>query len=310
MRNFINRTITFLLYAVIFYLVIVILTGLIVPLRVTKNLKYRIGSNGFLNTRIKELKNYGETDLLIVGSSRTYRGFDPRIFEQYGIRSFSLGSSAQTPMQTNILLKRYFDLIDPELVIFEVSPENLSSDGVESALDLIANDKNDLYTVSMALKLNNIKVYNTLIYGIFRDLFDLNKNFKEQPNREGDTYVSGGFVENHLIGDPESRNFESEIYFRDYQKSEFLKILDFLKAKEVPVILVRVPVTKYRYTKVINNLEIDNYFRSSGIYINGMDIVHLSDSLDFSDSHHMNQTGVEKFNRSLIDHLYQNNLLR
>ena len=133
--------------------------GLIFPHNIAKNLKL-LGPGGHLKTRIRDLATCSDVDVLFLGSSHAYRGFDPRIFMKYGIKSFNLGSSAQTPIQTEILLKRYLNSLKPKLVVYEVYPSTLSLDGVESALDLIANDRIDFPIIKMALDLNHAAVYN------------------------------------------------------------------------------------------------------------------------------------------------------
>src|SRR5262245_26702081 len=39
-------------------------------------------------------------DVLVLGSSHAYRGYDPEHFAKRGLRMFNLGSTAQTPMNS------------------------------------------------------------------------------------------------------------------------------------------------------------------------------------------------------------------
>jgi hypothetical protein len=152
-------------------------------------------------TRLKEIKQINKNqniDILFLGSSHAYRGFDTRIFKKYGYNTFNLGSSSQTPIQTLVLLKRYLDRINPETVIFEVNPTTFSSDGVESSLDIIANDRNDIYSYEMAFKIHHIKTFNTLLYAEYRDIFHLDDSFTEPIKKRKDTYIKGGFVEKEM----------------------------------------------------------------------------------------------------------------
>ena len=118
------------------------------------NLRYHPGSGGFLFSRLKEVKTQNNIDLLILGSSHAYRGFDTRIFNNEGINAFNLGSSAQTPVQTNYLLKTYLKQLKPKVVLYEVYPETFTFDGVEAEMDLISNEE---------LKIN-IYVYTFLFH--------------------------------------------------------------------------------------------------------------------------------------------------
>lgn len=301
MKLFLTRTFQFIGFTLVFYLLCVILWGLLLPSALTKNINYRIGSYGHMNSRVKDLKSYGNVDILFLGSSHAYRGFDPRIFQASGINAFNLGSSSQTPIQTELLLDRYLDLMAPKLVIYEVYPGIFSSDGVESAMDIIANDKIDIDAVKMALELNHIKVYNTLIYALFRQFSSLDNSFEEDIKKGADTYVAGGFVEKDLAFYVESSNRPSRTWdLSQTQLNSFESMLNNLRENEIPVILVQAPVTDGHYDAYSNNSEVDNYFSLFGDYYNFNELIRLSDNQHFYDAHHLNQIGVEIFNRELL----------
>lgn len=301
---FLKRFFTFLVFLSIFYTACVFLWGLSAPFGFKKNLTYKKGSDGHLYSRLEDLKAYGHVDVLFLGSSHAYRGFDPRIFEKYGIKSFNLGSSSQTPVQTEILLSRYLDLINPKLVIFEVFPGNLSNDGVESALDLIANDRLDFLSVKMALKLNHIKIYNTIIYRVIRDLFHLDRGFVEPvyKSRSKDTYIKGGFTEKELsYYDNNETHPIDEWRVDNRQKNAFERIIQKFNELKIKVVLVQAPIPREVYNSYLNNAEIDAYFKSISEYYNFNDILSLNSSVHFYDSHHLNLNGVKIFNTNLID---------
>lgn len=263
-----------------------------------------------MNSRIKEIPDYPEVDVLILGSSHAYRGFDPRIFAQYGLNVFNLGSSAQTPIQTKVLLRRYLEELNPELVIYEVYPGTFSSDGVESALDILANDDNDILSIQMSFKINNIKVYNTLIYALFNDIFALERDFIEDKIKGSDTYIEGGFVENALAYNKNATDQKpSDWNLKQDQLSAFEDILSTLNENGIEVVLIQAPITSNRYNAYLNNAEIDQYFRGLGHYFNFNEMMNLSDHDHFYDSHHLNQNGVELFNQEVLTTLDVNGLL-
>ncbi|NHW60088.1 hypothetical protein HA378_33495, partial [Escherichia coli] len=80
-------------------------------------------------------------------SSHAYRGFDTRVFSKNGISSFNLGSSSQSPINTQVLLKQYLDRIKPKMIVYEVYAGTLSADGVESSLDMLSNNKIDVNAI-------------------------------------------------------------------------------------------------------------------------------------------------------------------
>ena len=301
MKKFILNTFMFLIFTGLFYLVALFIWGRYASYRLKPNVNYKLGSYGHLYSRLSDVKNQSDLDILFLGSSHTYRGFDTRVFLKYGYKTFNLGSSSQTPTQTKVLLDRYLDTLNPKTVIYEVYPVIFTLDGVESSLDIIANDKNDFYSFVMALKINNIKVYNTFLYGLTRDLLNLNESFTESIIKGKDKYVSGGFVEKE-IGFFKPIPFErKEITLNNYQLESFSKIMQILKNKNIELILVYAPIPKINYDSYINTSYFDSLMSEYSEYYNFNEIISLNDSLHFNDSHHLNQNGVVVFNKKLIE---------
>tara|TARA_R110000737_G_scaffold327112_1_gene341205 strand:+ start:2212 stop:3069 length:858 start_codon:yes stop_codon:yes gene_type:complete len=273
----------------------------IAPNKFKPNVSYKLGANGHLFSRISEIKNQSDVDVLFLGSSHAYRGFDPRIFSKYGYNTFNMGSSAQSPLQTKVLINRYLDSLNPKLVIYEVFPATFSLDGVESSLDIVSNDRNDFYSLEMVLKINNIKTYNTFLYALIRDFLGLNESFTESIYKRNDKYVSGGFVENEIEFFKPFPFEKREVKIKDYQLESFLEIVKELEIRNIPVILVYAPISKVHYESYTNTDYFDSLMSSYSDYYNFNEIVYLNDSLHFSDSHHLNQSGVELFNKKLIE---------
>lgn len=301
MKKFTYNTILFLFFTSLFYLTFLFIWELYAPSRFKPNINYRLGSYGHMYTRLSEVKNYRNVDILFLGSSHAYRGFDTRIFLANGYKSFNLGSSSQTPAQTKVLLKRYLDSLNPKFVIYEIYPATFTIDGVESSLDIIANDINDLHSLEMVLKINNIKTYNTIFYGLTRDLLGLNNYFSEQRIKGNDEYISGGYVEKGLGFYKPSKFVNKEISIRGYQLESFSEIVQMLKNRNIELILVYAPIPKVNYESYSNNYYFDSIMNSYSEYYNFNQLIDLDDTQHFYDSHHLNQNGVKIFNEKLIE---------
>ncbi len=286
------------------YPVLIIFTGLFIPQLFHPNISYKLGAYGHMFTRINEVKRTQGVDVLFLGSSHAYRGFDNRNFEN--LKTFNLGSSSQTPFQTRILLNRYLDKIKPKIIVYEVYPGTFESDGVESSLDLISNDKNDLYSLEMAFKIKNIKTYNTLIYSSCMDWLNLNNSFEEPLKKEDDTYISGGFVERKMKYYKYAHyKKQNKWAFNPLQIKSFEEEIAIIKGKNIKLFLVYAPITTSLYNSYRNNGYIDSVMNSYGVeYFNFNKIVSLNDSLDFYDAHHLNQNGVKVFNEKLKTLIY------
>lgn len=265
------------------------------------------GAYGHLYSRIQELKGAKNIDILFLGSSHTYRSFDTRIFDSAGLKSFNLGSSSQTPIETHLLVNKYLTNINPAIVMYEVNPVTFANDGVESSLDLISNDNISIATVKMAVDIKNIKTFNTLIYGIYRQAFKLDKNFQENPVKDKDKYIKGGFVEREMEYFHHKKYNAEKVEIKKDQLRSFDETLKYVHRKGIKIILVQSPITSGLYNSYTNNDKFDSIIKSRKFaYLNFNKLLNLDDSLHFYDSHHLNQEGVKIFNSKLIQIIKSN----
>ena len=305
MKKLILTLLIFFSFTIPVYVISVILVGSFFPNQLKKNVRYNLGSKGHLYSRLKEINNLKKTDILFLGSSHTYRGFDTRIFKKHGFNSFNLGSSAQSHIQTELLLHRYIDKINPKTVIYEIYPFVFTIDGHESSIDIISNDINDHLSLNMALKTLNIKVYNTYIFSYFNQIIGNHQLFKENKIRENDTYIKGGYVERILtFNSPKSKRNKKTLKIKNNQTDAFKRNIALLRKKNINVILVQSPVNKSLYNSISNMNDFNQIIKSTNLpYYNFNETKAFDDSLHFFDHHHLNQTGVNLFNELLIQKL-------
>lgn len=305
MDKFIKRLLLFIPFLVVTYFVLLFLSGLLLHDFLRPNLMFKKGSNGHLFTRVNEVKKYKNVDILFLGSSHAYRGFDTEFYKQKGFNTFNLGSSAQTPTQTEVLLKRYLKDLNPKKIIFEVYPGSFENDGIESSIDLITNDKNDIHSLNIVLDKLHIKTFNSYVYAKQREFLNLDKNFTEKRENASDVYVDGGYVKR--------KEAEFDFYnydtiprtwkFREEQIASFNRILKSLKSANKEVVLVYAPITKKNYQKITNHKAFDSIMKATSLkYYNFNEILNFDDSY-FYDYQHLNQKGVEAFNLELIKYI-------
>lgn len=311
MKRFISMFFLFLIFFVTCYIASVIIVGNYASGIFKKNIIYKFGGYGHMYSRVKESEKFSNVDVLFMGSSHSYRGFDPRIFERSNFRIFNFGSSSQSPMQQEVLINQYLNHLKPKLVVFEMYPSVFELDGVESALDILANNKIDYNSVKMCFRANNIKTYNTLIYSYYKQVLGSNKDYRESAIKKDDRYIPGGFVEKKMAlykSPPDKTNNKKVCKLNNVQLDIFKSILKNLSEKKIKYVLVQAPVTNYVFKSYANSAEIDSVFNSLGTYYNFNKLLQLNDSL-FYDSHHLNQNGVIIFNNSFIEVLKKDNLL-
>lgn len=288
-------------FALLFYIIIMPLWSSFLPPFMAKNVRSCIGCYGHTYTRMQDANKTKNIDVLVVGSSHAYRGIDPRILEEYGISTFNLGSSAQTPINTKILLHQYLDHIKPKLVIYEAYAGTLNIDGVESSLDLLSNNQIDTNAIQMANEVHNLLSYNTLIFSSFRQIFGLNNNFKEPLTQGLDTYIPAtGYVETKFRKNIFNKENIDSWKLLDRQKEELLNNINYIKSKGIQVYIIQTPITKTLYNSIKNNNEVDHYLSNLGTYKNYQHAMQLNDSTDFYDNNHLNQVAVNKLNRLIV----------
>lgn len=313
MKKFLKNSLIFLIFFSSFYVIGICLLGEIAPYHFRKSISYKIGGYGFLYSKIKDIEKHKNVDILIIGTSHAYRGLDTRIFKKNGISVLNLGSSIQSPIQTNILFNRYLDEINPKLVVYDVNPEIFNSDGVEAGLDLISNDYIAYDSFKMALKINSIKLYNTLIFAFYKQMINANKDFKENKFKSDDTYISGGYVEKKMKFNKNNTIYNRKPFeFRDLQMEWFDKNIELLNNKNIPFVLIHTPITKNLYKSKTDYSKIDSLMnkKSHGRYYDFNKLINLSDTLDFYDDNHLNTDGVKKFDNFFIQLLKKDKIIK
>jgi len=287
------------LFSLVVYVILVIGAGRWLSQAWKTNLYYTMPGTLFTYTRLKDIDTTKNVDILILGTSHAYESYDTRIFLHHNWKAVNLGTTAQSFIQTQLLLKQYINQLKPKLVIFDVYPAIFSNEGIESALDLVSNAKLNKGLVAMAFRLNNIKVYNTLLYSAYMQQFVIDKTYTEpQVNSEG-TYIKGGYVTRNDTY-KQNQPIEKDTYkIHADQLKAFENILQLLHNRNIPYVLTQAPIAPAKYLSVTNNDAIDTVISKYGIYYNFNKISSISLNC-FHDEHHLNQYGVNIFNTDLI----------
>lgn len=304
MKRFLLRLLGFTCLATCGYFPLLFFFGCHIPRSPNINLLFTF-LEGYTETHLtlQDAMRAGDVDLLVLGSSHALRGYDPRIFRSANIRTFSLGTTSQTPLQTEMLVNKYLDTLHPRRILVDVAPWLFAKDGVESAVDIVQNTAMDRNMVRMAFQIDNLRLYNSMIYFELRQFLGMNKRI---PAVRADTvgrYIGYGYVETtrpflHVSSLTRTRDIISPA-----QRGAFDRILSVFKTRGIPYVLVQAPITRDFYDKSINMDEIDSFFASRGTYYNFNKLLHLPDSMFFDDVH-LNQKGVEVFDKKLLQVVY------
>jgi len=311
MKKFLVTTARFAALCLIAYVSLIVVVGEYGPMLLKKNIRYV--KNDIQRQKYHDLKNTTDIDILFLGSSHVQRGFDPRVFSEAGLKTFNLGTNSQTPINTKALIMEYLDQLDPKIVVLEVNVVQRSSDGVEAAVVLISNYRNYTNSIKMITAHNNFLLFNTFIFALYKDLTSPFIEQKQEERKNNvDNYIKGGFVEREITNYT-ANSKDKELVDQHFnwakknaespQSEALINVIELIESRNIRLILVQMPVTKYWHMLDLNSKVFDEEMSGYAEYYNFSNLTTLNDSLHFYDSHHLNQQGVIRFNKFFIDTL-------
>lgn len=268
------------------------------------------GTSSHQWSRQREADTTSKVDVLILGSS-IGQSIDVRGFEQFQMKAFNLSSGSQSPIQSSYLIDKYLDSFDPKLIIWDVYPFTFSYPALESTLDLISNCRECDKMIPMLIRTNSTLAWASFIKRLMLLPFE-KENLSFPKETEISRYIGSGYMETKYP----SREVPEETVPFDYeplevQKRTFEAVLDDLKEKNIPVVLIYSPKSTAYWTNFQNQHEWFDYFQSkvhSGLAIKFVNFnkVFSEKSINkthFSDLAHLTQLGVRDYNSILMDSL-------
>ncbi len=252
---------------------------------------------GDTQRKFAEFDRDKEYDVIVLGSSRAYRGYDPRVFKANGLAMYNLGTHAQGISNTYFVAKEYLNPKKHKLVLLDVHLGSFISDGLESTSDLIANVESTKVAFNVAWNQADIRCLNMLGVRFF--------NQWSEPLYEEENYVEGGYV---FHTGKKQESFEYKNYYKKNTMMEshlhhFKALLEFCKMEQIKIGLVMHPlpkeVSKERFHPFIEKMKayqkeydipIYNYYFNHG----------LSIDKHFYDISHLNEAGASIFCKTLI----------
>lgn len=311
MKAFLNKIMLFFFVAILIAATFFVIISLSPKLVHRTNIKTTTGGYGASLLRYREALTYGEVDLVFLGSSHCYRGFDTRIFSSAGISSFNMGSSAQTPLNSFYLLKKYYQTLKPKKIILESYWSTFTSKGIESSIDIVSNVPLDKDLFKMVWLTPSASPTTTYLYeAIHRINYPLEKELIIPT--ELDNYISGGFVQTKRISpNLNNKSFESKESIGDFIQLNFVdSIYHFCATYDIELLLIsapvfeKVPLQFMNYKEKMNELKIFSIDRKlQFINFNDVDLynkINWDRKQDWYDDTHLTQNGVEKFNKLLL----------
>lgn len=240
-------------------------------------------------------------DIIFLGSSRTYRHYNPLAFEENGISSFNLGSHAQSIKNSYFVFKDYIVPRNPKMVVFDIYYNAFATEGFESSTDLVTNISSDKTAANIVKSAPDARLINTLLVRKFiknRGSMYLN-----------DDYIGKGFANKRdTISEADIKRIESnKSTLVDYKVDQWKyleKLLELAREQKIKVILTTSPASpSYQKEQRENfNKELNKHILKYQVeYWDFSNLKGISWKNHFHDNAHMNIEGVNIFNYALLD---------
>lgn len=240
-------------------------------------------------------------DVVVIGSSHAYRGYDPRIFREHGLSMFNLGTSSQTPLNTYALLKEYITKANTGLILMDCYENALALDGLESAADLSQNVTSDAAVLRMVAAMHDPRVFN---------MFTLRMLMRNEPAAYVDSfYVEAGYSMNtDSVHEEIDYGLERTLELGARQPEYLVKCIRYCQEQGIPIVLVTHPLpqaSNHPRHEAFHTI-IDSVAQATGVEYIDYAFEHdlpLNDRHHYYDHNHFNQAGVALFNPKLVDDL-------
>lgn len=278
-------------------------------------------------------------DVLILGSSHAYRGFDPRIFaDTLELNAFNMGSSFQNPIDSYYTLQEVLRRHTPKVVIFEVywkvfEGEDYNFESATYNYDNMAPSWNKVnylfsgFTYEQYLKANLLSIRyheNWSKHDVVQ--FNFRHKYLGHPAETSvypadDKYIGLGFVASTRTATDEelttkNRFSNSKMDLNGKRVDYLMRIINLCKKHDIPLVLVSTPLPQESVALIQDYPSIHNYFadiaQDEGLYYLDYSVIspdHLTfEQSHFQDDHHLNLWGSELFSShlaGLIDQLVE-----
>ncbi len=244
-------------------------------------------------------------DIIVVGSSHAYRGYDPRIFKEYGFNTYNLGTSDQKVLCSYYLIKNFINKDNCDVVLFDLYDRVFSQSNIESYSDMVQNIPSDKAALEISIASKDLRAIN---------MFTLRQFNKVANPLDPDTvgYINGYLPTEKLLKLPAKRR--EFIYQTNDESLYYLeKIIQYLQSEGVKIVLTEHALPSVVYVKqhelfrndvlpILKKYNVQWFDYTTDSTMNGIQY--------FADESHLNVTGVYKYNHRLIKDLIKSNVLK
>ena len=255
---------------------------------------------GYTYVTFRQFDRNAKYDIILLGSSHAYRGYDPTIFREHGYNMFNLGTNSQTNLVSYFIAKNYIKKENCKTVIIDVYDRVFLTTTLESISDIVQNINSNKAAVEICFALKDIRTVNMLslrLFNNFNGVFD-----------DDTAGVVNGFIPYITQLKITDRLKEPEFETLDQAIDYFDKLVDCLQKEGIKVIVAEHPVPFiYAISKEQHALLVEKIKPILNRY-NVPFYDHLYDSTMtdlqyYANANHLSISGIKKYNDILLEEL-------
>lgn len=263
---------------------------------------YYIWKGGDTYEKFKSADSLQNLDVIIAGSSRAYRHYNPLYFRSRGISAWNLGSSAQTIENTYSVVKNVVIPSSPRVLLLDVASLGFESKSIESSVDLITNTDYPKVKYDLLIQNKDIRLFNTAVVSFYNRTRD---TMFSEPD-----YVAAGFsarsdsLSSEWLLKLESLSKQSKKEPKEINLQPLVDIVLICKRQKQKLILIHSPISDFYDVEEQNRFisKVEEIAQVNGVpFYNFQTIEGINTKHHFFDNSHMNKAGVEIFNQSVLD---------
>lgn len=267
---------------------------------------YLTWKGGDTYAKFKEFDPKKKYDVVVLGSSRAYRGYSPAVFEKHGLNMFNLGTSAQSIRNTYFVAKHYLDSTNTKLLIIDVFTGAFRASQLESSSDLVENISQPAAAYDIAQHTGDIRALNMAVVRRFTESQPAYFTKKDYTGRgfseKRDSLPK--FLRKRLLTFKQPAT--ASIQIPASELAYFDQLLTLCNERHIRIVVVNSPVSDF-YSLVDHKIFLDAIqpimTKHNVKFLDYSRKLPLSTVDNFYDDTHMNLSGVEIFNEALVGDL-------
>lgn len=246
-------------------------------------------------------------DVIVLGSSHAYRGYDPLVFSSNDLEMYNLGTSNQHMMCTYQIIKTHINKDNCNLLVLDMYDKVFANNDIESKSDIIQNVDDDKTALATALASNDIRALNMITLRYFNKTID--------PLNTDTISYQNGYLPSRKILDPKKKDL-AKMKFRyktePNQKRYLDLLLKYCRKEGINIVAVSHPAPGIYPLREHDQFlaDVSPLFNKNKVsYYDYTNYTEMGSIIYYSDPTHLNHIGTPRFNKILIEDLKKDGII-